>query len=303
MKNILFGLALLAFIITGCEKKVDPVDGSNVTVTLQDAGKNFVTGDVTLNPKDSIFFSFTITSSRDMKYVSVQKNPVNQTAFLKRDTLTAANKNEYSTVMKFMADSANGSYLYRIVAHDATGNYIGHKDITVNITPDFNYYTYRFLYVPDTVAKVNKCYFSTNGGNTYSYSDGAANSANIDFGYFYDTTKVSGSPLGHTVYALGASTFAPYDISTWTKNATVFKKISTPAFNTFTSSGGLRTAGISNLASGAVAKVTGLSASSPNNMVVFKTAAGKYGVLLINFVNGSDGTSSTYVNVDVKVQK
>lgn len=303
MKKIIFGMALLAFVLTGCEKKVDPVDNSNAAIELSNLGKYYVTGDVTLNPKDSIYFSFNISSSKDMKYVSIQKNPVNQTAFLVRDTLNASNKNSYSAVKKFMADSANGSYLYRIVAHDAIGNYIGHKDIAVNITTDYTYYTYRFLYVPDSTAKVNKCYFSTADGKTYSYSDGASKSAGIDFGYFYDTTKVSGTPIGHTIYALNATgIFAPYDISSWTKNATIFKKISSPAFNTFTSSGGLRTAGISNLASGATAKVTGLTASSPNNLVVFKTASGKYGVIQINFVNASDATATTFANVDVKIQ-
>lgn len=303
MKKILSGLFIIVTFLTACEKKVEPIDGNKATVELANLGKNYVTGDVTLNPKDSIYLSFTISSSTDMKYVSIQKNPVNQTAFLVRDTLTASNKNSYSAVKKFMADSVNGSFLYRIVAHDATGRYIGHKDITVTINPDFNFYSYRFLYAPDTTDRTNKCYYSTADGSTYSYSDGASKSASIDFGYFYDTTKVSGTPLGHTIYALGASTFTPYDLSSWTKNATIFKKVSSPAFSTFTSNGAIRTAGIANLASGTSSKVTGLSASSPNNLVLFRTVGGKYGCIQINFANGADGSKSTYVNVDVKVQK
>jgi hypothetical protein len=314
MKKIISGIALLAFALTGCEKKVDPIDGSNATVELSNLGKYYVTGDVTLNPKDSIYFSFTISSSKDMKYVSIQKNPVNQTAFLVRDTLNATNKNSYSAVKKFMADSVNGNYLYRIVAHDAVGNYIGHKDIAVNINADFNFYSYRFLYAPDSTAKTNKCYFSTAAGDAYSYADGASKSASIDFGYFYDTTKVSGTALGHTIYALNATgVFGAYDITSWTKNATIFKKLTSgtpsPTFAQALSAGTLKTGGISNLASGSTTKVTGLSTTSPNNTVYFKTASGKYGMIQINFssvttnVYGGVNPAVSYVNIDVKIEK
>ncbi len=313
MKKIIVGTALLVFVLTGCQKKVDPVDGSNVTVELSNLGKYYVTGDVTLNPKDSIYFNFTISSNVDMKYVSIQKNPINQTAFLVRDTLNATNKNSYSAVKKFMADSANGNYLYRIVAHDAVGNYIGHKDIAVNINADFNFYSYRFLYAPDTTAKINKCYFSTSEGTSYNYTDAASKSASIDFGYFYDTTKVSGTALGHTIYALNATgVFGAYDISAWTKNATIFKKLASgtpnPTFAQALSAGTLRTAGATQLSSGTTTKVTGLSTTSPNNTVYFKTAAGKFGMIQINFssvttINAAVSPSATYVNIDVKIEK
>jgi len=103
--------------------------------------------------------------------------------------------------------------------------------------------------VPDSVAKSNKSFFVSTSGDVLSYVQGAANSAQIDFGYFYDTTTV-GAPK-HTIYALGANKFAPHDLSTWTKNATVFKKASSPAFSALTSGGSLRAAGISNLTTGA----------------------------------------------------
>jgi len=313
MKKTILGIALLGFVLIGCQKKVDPIDGSNATVELTNLGKYFVTGDVTLNPKDSIYFSFTISSNVDMKYVSIQKNPVNQTAFLVRDTLNATNKNSYSAVKKFLADSANGSYLYRIVAHDAVGNYIGHKDIAVNINADFNFYSYRFLYAPDTTAKVNKCYFSTSEGSAYSYTEATSKSASIDFGYFYDTTKVSGTALGHTIYALNATgVFGAYDISSWTKNATVFKKLASgtpsPTFAQALSAGTLRTAGATQLSSGTTTKVTGLSTTSPSNVVYFKTSAGKFGMIQINFssvttINSAVSPAATYVNIDVKIEK
>ena len=156
------------------------------------------------------------------------------------------------------------------------------------------------MYVPDSTAKINKCYFSSIDGNVYSYSEGAPKSASIDFGYFYDTTKIAGIAQGHSIYALNASSFAPYDLSTWIKNATIFKKANTPAFSFLTSGGALRSAGNANLSSGSTPKITALASG---NLVFFKTVTGKFGCLQINFIQGNDATPTTYINVDVKIEK
>ncbi len=298
MKKIITGALIIASFISACEKKTVPVDGSNATITLKNAGANYVTDNITVNPKDSIFFNFDITSSMDMKYVSIQKNPVNQTAFLVRDTLTSANKNSYTVIKKFAADSANGDWVYRIVAHDLVGNYIGHKDIMVTVKADFNYFTYRFLKVPDTTEKTNTCYLAASTGNVYSYTNGAANSAAIDLGFMYDTAVANKFSL----YSLSAPQvqLGYYDISSWTKNATIMKKATTPTFASLTSGGSLRSAGVTNLSSGTTNKVTVLASG---NLVYFKTVGGKVGCLQVNFVNGSDASKSSYINVDVKIEK
>ena len=175
----------------------------------------------------------------------------------------------------------------------------GNKSIKVTINPDFIYWSYKTLAVPDSVAKSSKSFFVSTTGDVLSYVQGAANAALIDFGYFYDTTTV-GAPK-HTIYALGANKFAPHDLSTWTKNATVFKKASSPAFSALTSGGSLRAAGISNLATGAT---TTANALASGNLVYFRTAAGKYGCIQINFINDFGAMQfQTYINIDVKVQK
>lgn len=306
MKKLIIGSILAAFFFSACQKKTDPVDGSNATIVLANDGAKYVTGNITVNPKDSIFFSFTITSPKDMKYVSIQKNPVNQTAFLVRDTLSAANKNSYTVVKKFAADSANGDWVYRIVAHDQVGNYIGHKDIIVTVNPDFNFFTYRFLKVPDTTDKINTCYMSATTGNVYSYSTGAANSAAIDFGIYYDTTgKASASATDDStfvIYALNSvqPQLSYYDISTWTKNATIMKKATSPTFASITSGGALRTAAITNLTTGARNKAVALTTGT---LVFFKTVTGKAGCMNVNFISGSSPAKETYINVDVKIEK
>ncbi|WP_291911858.1 hypothetical protein [Chitinophaga sp. CB10] len=304
IKKYLVSAVCILGIFSACEKEADPVDGNYATVTLNGGGKA-VTGDVAINPGDSITFDFTITTQRPMAFVGIQKNPVNHTAFLVRDTLKTATTT-YSASKTLKADTINGSYLYRIVAHDSSGTYIGSKDLVITVNPDFYYYTVRVLRVPDTTGKTNPCYMAATTGETFSYTTGAANSAKIDFGIMFDTTGLA-SPsttddLRFCLYALSApqGQLPFYDLGSWTKNNTIMKKATSPAFNKLLSGGDLRAAARTNLASGTTSKVTQLAAG---NLVFFKTASGKAGCLSVNYVNGNSPAASSFMNVDIKIER
>jgi hypothetical protein len=290
---------LLAAISSSCLEKIDIPQTNSATVTLKNSGTNYVTGNVTVNPKDSIFFDFNIASSNDMKFVSIQKN----TADILKDTLTGATKNSFSAIKKLITDSIPGVYTYRIIAKNATGIYIGSKDIIVTVAADFTFHTLRVMQVPDSVAKTNNCYFSATNGTAYSYTTGATNSALIDFGYYYDTTSAN----KHTIYALNApqALLSFYNISSWTKNATIFKRITSPTFANINSKGIIRSTGIANLASGtsSVIKTTTPSKSNlTNDIIAFKTAGGKYGVMTVTFTNQESPNATTYMEIDVKIE-
>jgi hypothetical protein len=306
MKKYIAVCISIVIFFSACVKKVDTVDGNYASVTLVNAGTNYVTENVTVNAKDSLFFSFTITSDKEMGFVSVQKNPVNQTAFLVRDTLNSSSRHSYTAVKKFAADSANGSYIYRIAAHDTSGVYIGHKDVIVTVKSDFDYFIARQLQVPDTTAKINTCYMAAKTGTVYSFTTGASKSADIDFGVYYDTTGTASisttDDLRFCVYALNAvqTQLNYYDIASWTKNATILKKSTSPAFNTLTSAGGLRSAGITNLASGTSTKITQVASG---NLIYFKTVAGKYGCMQVLLTNGSSPAKNSYMNVEIKIER
>jgi hypothetical protein len=200
-----------------------------------------------------------------------------------------------------LSDSIAGDYTYRVFARNKRGIFIGdgNKSIKVTINPDFHFWSFKTMAVPDSVAKTNKSFFVSTTGDVLSFVQGATNSALIDFGYFFDTTTV-GAPR-HTIYALGANKFAPHVLTTWTRNATVFKKSTSPAFSALTSGGSLRTAGLSNLATGATTTATALA---PGNLVYFRTAAGKFGCIQINFINDFGAIQSqSNISIDVKVQK
>lgn len=311
MKKYIIGLFAATALFASCEKKVEPIDSFGVTVDFKGSGgAKYLTGDVELNPKDSIYLDFTINSSEDMSYVEIQKNGVKVDTFRMTNF---TNKKTFSLVKGYRADSAAGSYTYRVLARNAVAVFLGDggKQITVTVKPDFNFWSYRILQVPDTTNKTNKCYYSSSDGKTYSYTDGAANSAQIDFGFYWDTTgrgtTATGDDLKHTIYSLNAAQpqLGFYDISTWTKNVTLLKKMPTSVnfVSQLTSGGAIQTLIGGNMASGTASKVTLISTTAGSNVIGFKTAAGKFGAMLIRFVNGDSPAKETQIEVDVKVQK
>lgn len=316
MKKIILGLLTASLFLTACVKKVEPVDSFNVTVEYHGGNAKNLTGDVTVNPKDSIYLDFKISSPTDMSYVEIQKNGTRIDTFRLNGF---ADKKNFSFVKGYRADSVPGDYSYRVLARDARAIFMGDggKLLKVTVTPDFNFWSYRILQVPDSVAKTNKAYYSTVDGKTYSYTDGAANSAMIDFGYYYDTTgtltTVTTDDVKHTFYALNSPQpqLNFYDISSWTKNATVFKKMpnSVNFVSGLTSGGAINTLIKNNMTSGTTSKVTLLSAaagsvtSAVNNVIGFRTASGKYGAILVRYTNRDSPANGTTIEVDVKVQK
>lgn len=320
---LIYALAMLiGGMLTSCGKFVDRVNSNTITVTFAASGPKFVTTDLTLNPKDSIQFNYAVSCPTRMKYVFLQKNGTNVAA----DTLKLSSFN-FTAIKKLIADSAAGPFIYAVVARDSLGYYLGtSQSFTLTTTPDFTYYVNRTLFVPDTTAKTNACYFASTNGKTYSYtSAGATNSALIDFGYYYNpdsaqTAGVKKTPFGHFIYALNVSPvpnpISFYDISTWTKNATIFKIASTPVYTSVLSGGGIKAGCLTNLKTGATSSVpvvtttiTGgkqTDVSTPlasGNLIWFKTAAGKYGVIQIDYINQNSAAHGTFMTVDIKIQK
>ena len=309
MKQYIIGILALGAVIAGCEKKVDPIDNFRVTVDYRSGGAKFVTSDVSVNPKDSIYFDFTISSPDPMSYIEIQKNGTRIDTF----RLDASNNKSFSRIKGYQADSAAGEYTYRVLARNNKATFMGDggKMFKVTVKPDFNFWSYRILQVPDTTAKTNQCYYSTVDGKVYSYTDGAANSAKIDFGYYWDTTgrgtASTSDDLKHSIYSLSAAQpqLGYYDISSWTKNVTLLKKMpsSVNFVSQLTSAGAIQTLIGGNMTSGTSSKVTTVSTASGSNVIGFKTAAGKFGAILIRYVNGDSPNATTQIEVDVKVQK
>jgi len=309
MKKYIIGVMIAAGALAACEKKVDPIDTFNVTVDYRSGGAKYITSDVTVNPKDSIYFDFTINSPEPMSYVEIQKNGTRIDTF----RLNASNNRSFSKVKGYRADSASGEYTYRVLARNEKATFMGDggKMFKVTVTPDFNFWSYRILEVPDTVLRNNKCYYSTIDGRVHTYTEATANSASIDFGYYWDTTgrgtASTSDDLKHTFYSISAAQpqIPFYDLSSWTKNVTLLKKMpsSVNFVSQLTSAGAIQTLIGGNMNSGTSSKVSTISTSGGNNVIGFKTASGKFGAILIRYVSGDSPSATTQIEVDVKVQK
>jgi hypothetical protein len=296
---LLFGASVM---IAGCEKKVEPIDAYDVTVEYKGTGTKFLTGDVTLNPNDSIYLDFTIASPVDMAYVEIQRNGVKVDTFRLNN---AANKKVFSMIKGYRVDSSAGDYTYRVLGRDDRATFLGDggKVFKVTVLPDFDFWSYRIMKVPDTTNKTNQAFYSVVDGKTYSYTTGGASSASIDFGYYFD---ISGSNA-HCFYALNSAQpqLSFYDFTSWTKNATLLKKMpsSVNFVTNLRSSGAINTLIKGNMTSGTASKVTAVSTTAGSNVIGFKTASGKYGAILVRYTNQNSAAQETAIEIDVKVQK
>jgi len=306
MKKFIIAIMAVSMVFAACEKKVDAVDDYAVTVEFRNSNAKAITSDVTVNPKDSIYLDFTINSpEEDIAYVEIQKNGVRLDTF---QLGGSANKRSFSKLKGYMADSIPGDYSYRVLARNDKTFFMGDggKSIKVTVAADMIFYTLRVLKVPDTTDKANKAYFSLSEGKAYSYTEAAAASSKIDFGYFWDTTGRASSAttddLAHTVYSLNAvpAQLNFYDVSSWTKNATVFKRFTFNFYTALTSGGAINTLVKSQMASGTSTKIDKLVTG---NVVGFKTADGKYGAFYVRLVNGNSPAKTTSMEIDVKIQK
>jgi hypothetical protein len=301
-KKIFTLCAILSIIIIiySC-KKIDIPNTNTVNVTLSNKASNYITGNVSLNPSTPFAINFTISCPTDIETVFVSRNGTIVTT----DVLTTDKRN-FTADKSFVADAAPGVYTYRIWARDLAGKYLGEKNIVVTVTSDFYYYTVKNLLVPDTTAKTNPTYYSSSSHEVLSYTGMGTKSASIDFGYFFDpvTTGTPAVANGHTIYALNItpvpSAISMYDLASFTKNATIFKRVTSPTFATVNSSTVLQSAGVANLASGTSTFINKLVAG---NTILFKTVSGKYGMIQVNYVNQDQPWKSTFMNIDVKIQK
>jgi len=174
------------------------------------------------------------------------------------------------------------------------------------VAATFVTYSAKLVYAP-LAAGTQACAFSTSTGSTYKQADAKTNAASVDFLYLYGaSTKANLScPADAAASSNNAYTTAYSDVKNWSvKNATAYAT-TTKTFESIVADADLATA----FTTGTIAtegadaaksgRITGLAA---NSVVAFKTAAGKYGILKVTEVSGTDGTGA-YIKIDVKVQK
>jgi len=196
-----------------------------------------------------------------------------------------------------------GTFTVTITAIDKNGE-TDSKKATITVTAgdtysDISSFSARLLYAP-LVSGVQACALATATGATYTQAGAKANASAIDILYFYGAT--ANASFGCPADAL---TTAYPDLPTWSvRNATQFATTSV-AFADVTTAAALQTAFDNGTLStnGTVGNNDGrIYNLSTNQVVAFKTAAGKAGILKVTEINPGSGTGN-FIKIDVKVQK
>lgn len=187
----------------------------------------------------------------------------------------------------------------------------GYKKVSIEVNPSYRLYANRDIFLPDSTAKVLPSFFSLSEANTFSYSNGATNSAKIDFGIYRTLYK---DAQGVDQYAINlyntskpATTFPIYDVSTWEKRLTKFSAPVASQQTVFTNNA-ISGSTIETLAKARTINLNATTATTVaaglnvNSAVFFLTPEGKYGMILINQVT-SDQDKKPFINVSIKVQR
>ncbi len=317
LKNILlptFALTVLSLVI-GCKKEFPNVFNMfNAKLTLHKSEPYAVGEELKkeISATDSVLLDYTIESpDADMYQVALYKTGASSPA-LKVPVTDASQRRTFSGKFKLYArDLGPGSTSYRIWAYDKDGVYLGDggKLITITVTPDLLFFTNRRIYVADSVDKIDECYLSISDGKLYSYTTGASHSATIDLGSFVrrDTIRnasgvVTSTTLNHYFYSLSADPlpFRHYDISTWTKRATLF---SAPTAGSIAELNNNLNTGAKILAA-AKTKTINLknipTALVASQLIYFKTPEEKYGVIFVHTI-ATDFSNRRYTQVSYKI--
>ena len=304
-------LAISALCLVSCKKETVNIFNqfSDVDVTYHSNSEFDVTDYKEVNAGDSVHLDYTITSAKKGMFVICVYEAGSAIPFLKIP-LNNSQRRSYSNVVKLKMNTKVGRTSYRVWALDSSGVYMGdgYKTITIDVKSDYNYWSGRELKMPDTVGKANKCYYSLTTGELFNYGEASVNSAKIDMGLFrvpvFNTTTGALSGYKYDVYALNSNPlpFTPYDISAFTKRATLFSAPQTgqsSAFLNLRTSEQIGTAGKNRKAT-ATRTSTGLAAGS---LFYALTPEGKYAAIYVNSIETSNLGSGVFLNIDVKIQR
>ncbi|SER51444.1 hypothetical protein [Pedobacter rhizosphaerae] len=312
--TILTAIIGFALSLAACKKTAPNIYNmfDDVAVTFKSDYPFSIVDYKDINDGDSVYLSFTITSAKeDMAAVCVRREGV-ETPVLQINLPDNVDKRSYTGVYKFKVNRV-GESKYRVYALNKQATYIGdgYKSVSFNVRSNFTLVNERKLYLPDSVSQDLPSYYSIKRGESFSYAQGKDVSADLDFG-IYRTPAPQGDANAivgywYHIYSLSASPlfFNKFDISSWTKRATLFSAQAASDANSFTN----------NLVSGSTIQTivgaktinlketprTSAGSIKVGSVVYFKTPEGKLGAIHFKSIS-ADYNGKVYFAINVKVQ-
>jgi len=311
-------LVLVTATLASCSVESDSIFTmfKDVKITFHDDSPYTVTDYRKYNDGDSVHISFTITSENEdmMKLVVDSTIGTGGQNGTREFALKPEERRSYSGRLRFKM-SRDGKATFRIFALDRMNVYMGdgYKSVTVEGAPSYSILADRKLYKPNPDRLELPTFYSIRQGKTYTYAEGLANSADIDFGIYneIDQTQANLGRIVYNIYSISTETnpYPAFDISNWEKRQTLFsapvRNASGPSgfFNSVLNSSSrieeeAKKQNINLTHTSFTEYATGLNAGT---MVYFLTPEGKYGAMLIN-QNTVDAEGNDYLSISTKIQ-
>jgi ribosomal protein L21E len=290
--NSLLGLLLVGgmAVLSSCNK-----DEANPTLDITSGGT--VTGNTTLG--QDVAFSVGITATgpdSKLKKFTVTRTDVNNTTTTKPDT--SINSDNFTYTYNGKTGQVAGTETYVFTITDDNGN-TASKTLTITISGSgVTDYTAKMIGGQNNAAG---SFFSTTTGAVYQITDAKNNPTAIDLCYYFGTTvsgenAVIASPDDTEANVYYGASNRP---STWaSRNSTRLATTSLTAAD-FTDVNTL-TKLQNNAAPANTATDTRITNLSVNDVIAFKTGAGKLGLFRVSALTA---TSNGAITIEVKVQQ
>jgi len=194
-----------------------------------------------------------------------------------------------------------GTVALKFSVEDKKGK-ISTKTFTITVGSDISTWSGKLLAAP-LANGTSKTFFTTSIGGTHTLSEAKSSSSLVDFGYFYGSTGMA------TLAAPSDYLTTTYDLTNWdVRNTTEFRRTSLTSanFTSATSSSDIGTAfdagTVSTDGSNPAGGSTRVNSLAVDQVVGFKTLAGKKGLLSVTAISPGDGATGSITFI-VKVQK
>jgi hypothetical protein len=297
--NYLLGLIILTgLVFASCSKDEDP---NPPTINFKGGthvgtGMEYIDGDVTLSVASQFMVGITASSASDanLKNIKVVRDFENVITITQFDS--TFNASNFAIDIIFLAYPTAGTEVWTFTATDKNDKQtsISFTITTEEISSGIIEYNDKLL---GSHQSSNGSSFASFDGSVYSLADAKANADKVDFLYFYGATNLATIAAPDDATAATVFFDATNGLQTWSVlNNTRFTltDMTPEEYNGVLNSASLIV--IVNNANPTESKVNQLAV---DDVVAFKTAAGKYGMFIVtNLVEGAAGD----IEISVKIE-
>lgn len=250
-------------------------------------------------------FNIAVVSENDIKYIKTYLDQ-SEISALTKEIFTNPKEDTYHFTYQPSAADADKTLTFTIEVMDVLGNIVKRAfsmDVRRSQTVDFN--TYTGVNIGAQRATAAGPFLNSSTGEIYVTTGSATKAASIDLATFYSGSSNSYNIVSPTLATVADNiyTVALYGsdaLANWpVRNRTLIKKISLTQseFDLIASASEIEAL----YTGSSVAASESSGGLANNNVIVFKTAGNKYGLLLVKARSANANTG--YLTVDIKVQK